>query len=121
MRLPLPGMEGAAAEIICHAADADARASAFGVPALSVSAATPRAPAAQEASQEQRWNILKQVGHKQQGGKPLVVAVFDTVKWIVWFRAQCKENGGAVAEGAICVRPLPGLFAAACEECWSYN
>jgi len=61
MRLPLTGLEGATAELLCHAADADCRASAFGVPALSVAAATPRVPAAAAAEQQQRWSILKQV------------------------------------------------------------
>jgi hypothetical protein len=39
MRLPISGLEGARAELLCHAADADLRASAFGVPALTPSAA----------------------------------------------------------------------------------
>lgn len=68
-RLPLTGLDGASAELICHAADADMRAALFGVPAVAVRAAGAAgggagtgAGGAQE--QAQRWSILKQVGCK---------------------------------------------------------
>ena len=93
MRLPLTGMDGASAELICHAADADIRALAFGVPALAASAATPTArgggggggaaeaagsggggggmAAAQQQQQQQqqeqqRWSILKQLSLRRR-------------------------------------------------------
>jgi hypothetical protein len=66
MMLPLAGLDGASVELICHAADADCRAAAFGVPALSVIAATPRLPSAALEQQAQRWSILKQMTRRRR-------------------------------------------------------
>jgi hypothetical protein len=64
-RLPLAGMAGASAELLCHAADADVRAAAFGVPALTAAAAAAAASAGggsgAAGGRAARWSILKQV------------------------------------------------------------
>ncbi|GBF90564.1 hypothetical protein Rsub_03136 [Raphidocelis subcapitata] len=136
MRLPLSGLEGARAELLCHAADADLRASAFGVPALTPSAAAAPSPsprgggggagaaagargAAIAAAGAERWTLLKQLTLRRRapaasvGGAPPDGAGGAAAAAAAPFAAAsaapaASASGGAAAAAAV-PSPVAGL------------